>query len=72
MVRAVKLRAGKSFIDRPVQFLYPLELKCNKPVTPQSTDLNAKAQEFRPKRRAFTDATNNVSETFQYEEENDF
>eukprot|EP00794_Sanderia_malayensis_P013528 gene13528-biopygen10795 len=72
VVRAVKLRAGKSFIDRPVQFLYPLELKCNKPVTPESTDLNAKAQEFRPKRRAFTDATNNVTETFQYEEENDF
>ena len=25
-VRAVKLRAGKSYLERPIQFLYPMKL----------------------------------------------
>ena len=29
VVRAVRLRAGKSFMERPVQHLYPLELSCD-------------------------------------------
>jgi hypothetical protein len=28
VIRAVKLREGKSFLERPIQFLYPLELSC--------------------------------------------
>lgn len=28
VVRAVKLRAGKTFLERPIQHLYPMELTC--------------------------------------------
>ena len=31
IVRAVRLRAGKSYLERPVQHLYPLELSCCEP-----------------------------------------
>ena len=36
VVRAVKLRAGKSFLERPVQHLFPLELACDNPVQMQN------------------------------------
>ena len=55
LVNAVKLRAGKSFMERPVQHLYPLELSCdigNRQTTKTTTELNAEATEFRPKRDA--------------------
>lgn len=37
VVRAAKLRAGKSFLERPVQHLFPLELVCDNPVQVQNT-----------------------------------
>ena len=40
VVRAVRLRAGKSFLERAVQHLYPLELSCDRE---QPTVLNAQA-----------------------------
>ena len=72
IVRAVRLRAGKSFMERPIQFLYPLELHCSRSKEMQNQKLNAEAQEFRPKRKAAIDAAANVQGTFDYEEENDF
>ena len=30
VIRAVKLRAGKSYLERPIQRLYLLELSCNR------------------------------------------
>ena len=30
VVRAVKLRAGKTFLERPIQHLYPMELTCDR------------------------------------------
>lgn len=51
VVRAAKLRAGKSFIERPVQHLYPLELNCDMAEI-QPEVLNADAPEFRPRRDA--------------------
>jgi hypothetical protein len=54
-IRAVKLRAGKSFMERPVQHFYPLELSYdigNRQTTKTTTELNADATEFRPKRDA--------------------
>ena len=51
VVRAAKLRAGKSFLKRPVQHLYPLELSCD--MQDGSTPaLNPDAKEFRSRRRA--------------------
>ena len=29
VIRAVKLRSRKTYIERPIQFLYPLELSCD-------------------------------------------
>ena len=29
VIRAVKLRSKKTYIERPIQFLYPLELSCD-------------------------------------------
>jgi hypothetical protein len=55
VVRAVKLRAGKSFMERPIQHLYPLELSCDSrssQETNTTAELNVKAPEFRPRRDA--------------------
>ena len=58
-VRAVKLRAGKPFLERPIQHLYPLELTCDK--VPERAaappQLNAGASVFRPRRDAAVAAT---------------
>ena len=55
VVRAVKLRAGKSYMERPVQHLYPLELSCDRKKnqkTKRTVELNVNATEFRPRRDA--------------------
>ena len=69
-VRAVKLRAGKSFMERPIQHLYPLELACDK--VPQRVAapprLNAEAQAFRPRRDAAVAATLRIHDAIEGEE----
>ena len=42
VVRGAKLRAGRSYLERPVQHLYPMELSCD----------SAEAPVFRPSRDA--------------------
>ena len=61
VVQAVGLRAGKSFLERAVQHLFPLELYCDQeqgvrenPPPPR----NPRAREFRPVRRAAAVAAN--------------
>ena len=54
-IRGVRLRAGKSYLERPIQCLYPLKLNCDvNPVKSNTniaeTKLNIKAKEFRAKR----------------------
>ena len=51
-VRAVKLTAGKSYLERAVQHLYPLEISCD--ITPSTKEptMNVNAEEFRPRRNA--------------------
>ena len=51
-VRAVRLRSGKLFIERPIQHLYPLELACDVSTQREAIPLNAEAKELRPSRRA--------------------
>lgn len=53
-MRAVKLRAEKTSQERPIQHLYPLELKCDDVGEGASdpTDLNAAASVARPRRNA--------------------
>ena len=66
MIRAVKLRAGKSLLERPIQFLYPLELSCDME-TPK-TRLNVEAKEFAPKRKAVISAQENIRKIAEEEE----
>ena len=60
IVRAVRLRAGKSHLERPVQHLYPLELSCDRPTQERREVLNARAREFRP-RQAAADARQRIA-----------
>ena len=55
VVRGAKLCIGKSVIERPVQFLYPVELSCDRKATRKDTptqELNPEAVIFKPKREA--------------------
>ena len=53
VVRAAKLRAGRGFMERPIQHLYPLELSCDRnPMPCNDTPLNRTAVEFRSRRDA--------------------
>ena len=57
VIRGVCLCAGKSYLERPIQCVYPLELNCDvNPVKSNTntdeTKPNIKAKEFRPKRNA--------------------
>ena len=70
IVRAVRLRAGKSYLERPIQFLYPMELHCDTKEREKET-LNPDVREFRPKRRAALDALQNIKLVHQLEEDGD-
>ena len=52
IVRGAKLRAGKSTLERAVQHLYPLEFQCDDSTVGKTSELNADAREFRPRRVA--------------------
>ena len=67
VVRGVRLRAGKSFMERPIQFLYPLELHCDRESKQDTVLLNPTAQEFKPKGRAAVDATKNIEIIYDHE-----
>ena len=63
VVRAVKLRAGKSYLERAPQHLYPMELSCDRqPKRP----LNPTAREFHP-RAASQTARQRIAEIAQEE-----
>ena len=66
VVRGVKLQSGKVTLERPVQLIYPLELKCD--VRKCETKLNTNAEEFKPKRRAAVVAEAKSKELFELEE----
>ena len=60
-VRGVLLPPGKSQLERPIQYLYPLELNCDVNLVKSNTKidetkLNIKAKEFRPKQNAAANA----------------
>ena len=45
-VKTVRLRAGKSYLERAIQHLYPLELSCDITAPTQEHTMNAEAEEF--------------------------
>ena len=60
VVRAARLRAGKSYLERAVQQLYPLELSCDMAKQRVQDQLNPEAKTFRPRRRAAANAAETV------------
>ena len=61
VVGAVRLRAGKSYLERAVQHLFPLELSCDQEQrVREDPSLNPRAREFRPVRRAAAAAAENI------------
>ena len=68
VVRAVRLKAGKSFLERPIQHLYPLELTCDMPAK-RGTPLNAEAQVFGPTRQAAAVAQERIRAMMNAEDE---
>ena len=68
-LRAVQLRTSKGVIERPVQHLYPLELKCEPTVQAGAEQqLNPDAANFRPSRAAATALAAGIKEIADDEE----
>ena len=69
IVRAVKLRAGKNYLERAVQQLYPLELSCDRPQAPlRAPVLNPEAPVYKPRRDAAVAAELRVQEIAEYDQ----
>ena len=62
-LRAAKVRAGRGFMERPIQHLYSLELSCDRNLTLYNdTPLNPTAMEFRPRRDAAVAARQRIED----------
>ena len=68
VVRAAKLRAGKSIMERPVQLLYPLELSSERSPGRPSVDLDPNVPAFRPRRNAAAVARARIQDLAQVEQ----
>ena len=66
-----RLRSGKSFIERPIQHLYPLELACDVSTQIKAITLNAEAKEFRPSRRSAVSARRQMRAIASAEDDED-
>ena len=62
IVRAAKLRAGKTILERAVQQLYPLELSCDRETVVTQAQLNPNARTFIPRRDAAVVARYRIQE----------
>ena len=69
VVRGAKLRTPKSVMERPVQFLYPLELTCYMAVEAAPPALNPTVPVFRPRRNAAVAARARIQELAQMNDE---
>ena len=67
IVRAARLRAGKQYMERAIQQLYPLELSCDRTIEEPFTLLSAEAPDFRPRRNAAAAASQRIHELAQEE-----
>ena len=66
VVRAAKIRAGKTYLERTLQHLYPLELSCNKPrLAAEPAGLNSETRPFRPIRDAAVTADLRIQDAMQ-------
>ena len=68
VVRGAKLRAGKSYMERAIQQLYPLELSCHRQMPAPQSGMNPEAAPFRPRRDAAVAARLRLQEIIQQED----
>ena len=68
VVRAVNVRSGRNFLERPVQHLYPLELSSESVVGTPFRVLNAEAGVFRPRRQAALQAERRIRQIEEVEQ----
>ena len=68
VVRAARLRAGKSYLERAIQQLCPVKLSCDRIQEPQVPVLNPTARVFTP-RRAVVAATERIKAIADQEEQ---
>ena len=68
VVRAARLRSGKSFLERPLQHLYLLELSCDCAAQEPPAVLSADAPIFRPRRQASLQAEERIRQIAEAEE----
>ena len=68
IVREAKLRAGKCYLERAVQHLYPLELSCDRRAVETKAPLNADTPAFRPRRPAAVAARCHIQDIVQGEQ----
>ena len=61
IVRAVRLRSRKLYLERPVQHLFPLELACDMTTVEPIATLNAEAATFTSKRSAAQEARGRIA-----------
>ena len=52
VVRGAKLRARKSYVERAIQQLYPLERLCDRQMTASQAGMNPEVAPLRPRRDA--------------------
>ena len=71
VVRGARLRAGRSFLERAIQQLCPMELSCDKYQEPQAQPLNPGARVFTP-RRAAVIAAQRIKNIAEQEEQLDY
>ena len=65
VVRAARLRAGKSFLERAIQQLCPMELSCDRYQERGVPGLDPAAREFRPRRYAAAAAAQRIKDIAQ-------
>ena len=68
IVKAARLRAGKSFLERAIQHLCPMELPCDYYKQPEIPVLNPQARMFTP-RTAAVAAAGRIKDIVEQEEE---
>ena len=68
VVRAARLRARKSYLERAIQQLCPMELSCDRIQEPQAPVLNPTARVFTP-RRAAVATTERIKAIADHEEQ---
>ena len=68
VTRGARLRAGKSYLERAIQHLYPLELSCDRTAVGNQIPMNADAPPFRPRRPAAVAARCHIQDILQGEQ----